>query len=114
MRYAVGETWAGLGSISVTFFPGMAGHPYPTLRATFLSLSKENRQISERMIAARPSYQGVRRSVRDPETFAPGRRHVPRGVPSPGSGSVIVMYRWLFEPSCVRHSCHMAKRKVGV
>ena len=43
-----------------------------------------------------------------------GRGRRGRGVPSPGSGSVIVMYRWLFEPSCVRHSCHMAKRKVGV
>jgi hypothetical protein len=38
------------------------------------------------MISARPSYQGVRRSVCDPETFAPGRRHVPRGAPSLGSG----------------------------
>jgi hypothetical protein len=27
-------------------------------------------------ISARPSYQGVRRSVWDPETFALGRRHV--------------------------------------
>jgi hypothetical protein len=25
-------------------------------------------------------------SLWDPETFAPGRRHVPRGAPSPGSG----------------------------
>ena len=47
-RPAVGNTWAGWGSMPVIFFAGMAGHPCPTLRATSLSLSKENRQISER------------------------------------------------------------------
>jgi hypothetical protein len=36
------------------------------------------------MISAHPSYQGLR--IWDPETFAPGRRHVPRGAPSLGSG----------------------------
>ena len=38
------------------------------------------------MISARPSYQVVKSSGWDPETFAPGRRHVPRGAPSLGSG----------------------------
>jgi hypothetical protein len=41
----------------------MAGHPCPSLRATSLSPSKENRQISERsgkgMISARPTHQEI-------------------------------------------------------
>jgi hypothetical protein len=37
-RSAVGTTWAGWGSMPVVFFPGMAGRPCPTLRATSLSL----------------------------------------------------------------------------
>ena len=111
-RSAVGNTWDGWGSIPVVFPPGMANHPCPTLRRFPF---KENRQtwVSEtdstwRMISARPSYQGFRRSVGNPETlapnpetFAPGGGHVPRSAPSRKSGSVIGTDGWRSEPPCV-------------
>jgi hypothetical protein len=58
-RSAVEETWAGRGSMPVVFSPGMACHPCPTLRATSLSLSKENRKISERDDLGPPVVPGV-------------------------------------------------------
>ena len=48
----------------VTRVPPYVRRPFP---------SKKNRQISERD-DLHPSYQGVRRSVWDPETFAPGHK----------------------------------------
>jgi len=48
------------------------------------------------MISACPSCQGVRRSVRDPEAFAPGRTH----LPSRRSGKVIGTDRRMSEPPC--------------
>jgi hypothetical protein len=63
------------------------------------------------MISARPLYQGLRRSVWDPETLAP--RHVPRGAPSRRSGSVIGTDRWRSELP-TRHAGHMAKRRMRV
>jgi hypothetical protein len=45
----------------VVFFPGMAGHLCPTLRATSLSLSKESGFVS---IARRFAYERAR-SVQD-------------------------------------------------
>jgi hypothetical protein len=47
-RPAVGNTWAGWGSMPVVFFPGMEGHPCPTLRATSLSLQGEPADIGNR------------------------------------------------------------------
>jgi hypothetical protein len=46
-RPAVGNTWAGWGSMPVVFFPGMAGHLCPTLRATSLSLQGEPADIGK-------------------------------------------------------------------
>ncbi len=60
-----------VGSIPVFVFPGMAGHPCPTLRAISLSLQdEENRHIPERDDLGTPSCQGVKRLVWDPKTFA--------------------------------------------
>ena len=60
-------------------FPhGMAGHPCPTVRVTSLSIQGEAVDIGKGMISARASYQGVRSSVRDPETFAPRAETRPR------------------------------------
>jgi hypothetical protein len=61
----------------VVLFPGTAGHPCPTLPAKSLSLQGE-RQILERDDLG-PSYRGVRRSVWDPDTFAPGAVARPTG-----------------------------------
>jgi len=46
-RSAVGNTWAGWGSIPVFFFPGMAGHPCLILRATSLSLQGDPANIGK-------------------------------------------------------------------
>jgi hypothetical protein len=46
-RPAVGNTWAGWGSMPAVFPPGMAGHPCPTLRATSLSLQGEPADIGK-------------------------------------------------------------------
>ena len=52
--------------MQVTRVPPYVRRPFPY---------KENRQISERDDLGPPlSYQGVRRSVWDPETFAPGQK----------------------------------------
>ena len=67
---------------------------------------KKNGRYRKGMFSACPSYQGVRRSVWDPETFAPGRR----GAPTLGSGYVIGTDRWRSGAAKV---CHMAKRRVG-
>jgi hypothetical protein len=67
------------------FSPLTAGHPvcHPTCDVPFPPRrTGENRKG---MISANPSYQGVRRSVWDPETFAPGHK-----------------------------AGHMAKRRVGI
>ena len=66
------------------------------------------------MNSARPSYQGVRRSFCNPETFAPGGRHVPRGAPSRGSGYVIGTDRWRSEPPCVRKGVPHGQTESGV
>ena len=63
----------------VVFSPGKAGHPCPTLRAHVPFPQRRNqRQRTGRyrkgMISAPRSYQGVRRSVSDPEIFAPGQK----------------------------------------
>ena len=58
------------------------------------SIKQNKHQLSSSsrkgMISAHRSYHGIRKSVWDPETFAPrqksGRRHVQRGAPSLGSG----------------------------
>jgi hypothetical protein len=63
-RSAVGNTWARWGSIPVVFFPGMAGHPCPTLSHPTCDVPFPPRRTGEYrkgMISARPSYQGVRR-----------------------------------------------------
>jgi len=52
------------------------------------------------IISACLSCQGVERSVWDPETFAHGRRHVPRGAPSLRSGYVIGTDSWMSAPPC--------------
>jgi hypothetical protein len=67
-RPAVGNTWAGWGSMPIIFSPGMAGHPCHTLRATSLS-SKENRQISERDDLGPP--------------VVPGGQEIGLGIPKP-------------------------------
>ena len=46
-RSAVGDAWAGWGSIPVVFPPGMAGHPCLILRATSLSLQGEPANIGK-------------------------------------------------------------------
>jgi hypothetical protein len=67
------------------FFPwdGKSPVSHPTCDVSFPQ--RRTGRYWKGMILARPSYQGFRRSVWDPETFAPGRRHAPRGAPSPGA-----------------------------
>jgi hypothetical protein len=60
------------------------------------------------MISARPSYQGVRRSVWDPETFAQGFRVY---------GLVLIKFKRTdggLSPLVSAKACHMVKRRVGL
>ena len=73
-RYDVGAICAGWGSIPVVFFPGMAGHPCPTL-CTIPFPPRRTGRYRKGMISARPSWQGVKRwgfEVWDPEIFTQG------------------------------------------
>ena len=71
-RSAVGNTWAGWGSIPLVFFLGVSGHPCLILRATSLSLQGEPANIglgcSRPARCTRGSGDRVRRSAWDPET----------------------------------------------
>jgi len=71
-RYAVGETWDRWGSIPVVLFPwdGRSPVSHPTYAVPFPP--RRIGRYRKGMIWARPSYQGVRRSVGDPENFAQG------------------------------------------
>jgi hypothetical protein len=69
-RYDVGETWAGWGSITVVFFHWDGRSPVPHNTCDIPFPPRSTGRYRKRMISARLSYQGVRRSVWDPETFA--------------------------------------------
>jgi hypothetical protein len=66
-RSAVGNTWAGWGSIPVVFPPGMAGHPC-LIHERRPFPSKEKRRISERDDLGPPVVSGGQEIVWDPET----------------------------------------------
>jgi hypothetical protein len=69
VRYPKFSPWDGRSTVS-----------HPTCDVPFPP--RRTGRYRKGMISALPSYQGVRRSVWDPETSAQGRRHVPRGAPS--------------------------------
>ncbi len=82
----MGNTWAGWGSISVVFPPGMSGPPCLTLRATSLFLQGDPANIRKRW--SRPA-----------RCTGSGDRI---GIPNPReSGSVIGADRRRSGPSCV-------------
>jgi hypothetical protein len=62
-----------------SFFPWNGRSPvsYPTCKVPFPP--RRTGRYGKGMISARPSYRGVRRSVWDPETFAPGAVALPTG-----------------------------------
>jgi hypothetical protein len=73
------------------------------------------------MISAYPSYQGVRRSVWDPETFAPGHKSRAEARPTGRAVSRERLGDWdgpmaVRAPLCLpsRQAGHVAKRRVGV
>ena len=80
---------AGVGFDTRSFPPWDGRSPVSLPYVRYPFPSKENRQIPQRGDLAPPVVPGVRRSLWDPETFAPRARHVPRGAPSRRSGSVI-------------------------
>jgi hypothetical protein len=62
-----GEHRGRVGSIPVVFPPGMAGHPCLILWDVPFP-PRSTGEYRKGMISARPLYQGVRRSICDPET----------------------------------------------
>ena len=84
--------------------------------------SKENRLILERavkgMISAHPSYQGIRRSDWDPETFSPGQKSRAEARPTGRAVSRERLGHWDGPIGLIHlvpaQACHMAKRRVGV
>jgi hypothetical protein len=75
------RTWGkqvGFDARSFSPWDGRSPVPHPTCDIPFSPSCTST--YRKGMISARPSYQGVRRSVWDPETSAQGRRHVPRGA----------------------------------
>ena len=85
----------------VLFSPGRYGRsPAYHLTCDIPFPPRRTGRYWKRIISARPSHQGVRRSVWNPETFAHGRRHVPRGAPSLRSGYVIGTDSWMSAPPC--------------
>ncbi len=75
---------AGFDARSFPPWDGRSPVSHPTCEVPFTP--RRTSRYRKGMISARPSYQGVRRAVWDPDTFDPGRRHVPRDAPSLGSG----------------------------
>ena len=107
-RSAVGNTWAGWGSIPVVF----PWHGRPPVSHPTCDISCPPRRTGEywkAMIPARPLYRGVRRSVWDPETSRAriGRSGpscvLPKGVPqgqTESGGRVLAVICW--SPSAQR------------
>jgi hypothetical protein len=71
-RYDVGATRAGWGSIPVVFSPLDGGSPVSHPSCDIPFTPRRTGIYRKGMISARPSCQGVKRSLWDPETFAPG------------------------------------------
>jgi hypothetical protein len=106
-HHSRGGNLGRVGFDTRSFFPGMAGHPCPTLRAIFLP-SKESHHILERDNLGPPVVPGGQIGL--------GSRnlHVPRGAPSLRSGWVIGTDRRMSEPPCARQEAPLAKRRVGL
>jgi hypothetical protein len=87
--FRCGDNMGRVGFDARSFFPWDGRSPVSHPTCDVPVPPKRTGRYWKGTISARPSYQGVRRSVWAPETFATGRRHVPQGAPSPSTARVL-------------------------